>query len=232
MVGEGLHIGIILDGNRRFAKKEKMHLWIGHKYGADKVEELIGWCGELGVKELTLYSFSLENFNRPEKEKKELFRLFKESIKKFRNNKKIDEEGIRVRFIGRIEMFPKDIVEDMKDLMEETKENDKLVINFAMAYGGRQEIVDAVKKIAEKVKEGNLDVEGIDEDMITKNIYLADEPDMIIRSGGEKRVSNFLLWQSYYSEWYFTDKLWPEFTKQDLVNAIDDFKARERRFGR
>ncbi len=228
---KSMHIGIILDGNRRYAKKKGLMQWQGHKEGANKVAELMDWVKELGINEITLYSFSVENFNRSEKEKDVLFKLFKESIKKLNKDKRIDDD-IRINFIGRLRMFPKDIVDDMKKIMERTKNNKGYTINFAMAYGGRQEIVDAAKKIASKVKSGGISEEDINEDTITDNLYLSSEPDMIIRPGGEKRVSNFLLWQSYYSEWHFTDKLWPEFTKEDLINAIEDYNSRERRLGK
>ena len=231
-----MHIGVILDGNRRYAKKNNIHAWEGHKEGAKKIDELIEWCKEIKIKELTLYAFSIENFERPEKEKAVLFNLFRAKIKKLKKDKKIEEDKIGINFIGRLDMFPKDIYEGMQELMERTKNNNnnnnKFKINFAMAYGGRQEIVDAVKKISNSVKKGELKEEEIDEKVVGENIYLSDEPDLIIRPGGERRVSNFLIWQSYYSEWYFTDKLWPEFTKEDFVDAVKDFKNRERRFGR
>lgn len=232
MVGEGLHIGIILDGNRRFAKKSNIPMWKGHRYGARKIDELVDWSLELDIRELTLYSFSMENFRRVKKEKDVLFRIFRAYLKKLDRDERIEKQRIRINFIGRLEMFPKDIYEHMREIMERTMKNDNYTINFAMAYGGRAEIVDAAKKIADKVESGKIKIEEIDEELITSNLYLADEPDLIIRPGGEKRVSNFLIWQGYYSEWYFTDKLWPEFTKEDMIKAIDDYKVRERRFGK
>jgi tritrans,polycis-undecaprenyl-diphosphate synthase [geranylgeranyl-diphosphate specific] len=231
MVGEGMHIGIILDGNRRYAKKKNMNSWQGHKFGAEKVKELINWCKELNVRELTLYSFSVENFNRPKKEVQILMKLFEEYLKRLKEEM-LKKNQIRIRFIGRIDMFSDNLRLEMEKLMEKTKDHRKYTINFAMAYGGRQEIVDAVKKISKKVSRKELSIDEIDEKTVTENVYLADEPDLIIRPGGEKRVSNFLIWQSYYSEWYFTDKLWPEFGKQDLIEAINEFRQRERRFGR
>ena len=230
-VGGKLHIGIILDGNRRYAKKKKIMPWEGHKVGADKVFELLEWGKKLNVSELTLYTFSIENFNRPEKEKKFLFNLFKENMRKL-DRGKLKKDGTRVHFIGRLDMFPEGLYEEMHKLMNDTRDNKDYKINFAMAYGGRAEIVDAVKKISMRVKKGELDETDICEELITSNVYLPDEPDLIIRPGGEKRVSNFLIWQSYYSEWYFTDKLWPEFTKEDFSKAIEEYMIRERRFGR
>lgn len=232
MQKKGIHIGIILDGNRRYAEKRHMPRWQGHSYGAKKVEELIKWCRELNVRELTLYSFSIENFNRQKKETEVLFKLFRKNIAKLKNDKKLTKNNVRINFIGRIEMFPSDMAKEMREVMEKTKKNKKYIVNFAMAYSGRAEIVDAVKKIALDLKERKVEIKDIDEKTITKNLYLADEPDLIIRPGGEKRASNFLIWQGYYSEWYFTNKLWPEFTKKDLIDAISDFEKRERRFGR
>jgi tritrans,polycis-undecaprenyl-diphosphate synthase [geranylgeranyl-diphosphate specific] len=232
MENKGLHIGIILDGNRRYARKHGKRPWEGHVAGAEKVKEAIGWAKELGVRELTLYSFSIENFNRPENEKKEIFRIFKNNLDKLLKDKRLGKEDLRINFIGRLEMFPKEIHDKMKEIMEETKDKQGHIVNFAMAYGGRAEIVDAVRKIAERAADGGLMPGEIDEKTITDNLYLPDEPDMIIRPGGEHRVSNFLIWQSYYSEWYFTDKLWPEFTKKDFKEAIDEFRRRERRFGK
>jgi tritrans,polycis-undecaprenyl-diphosphate synthase [geranylgeranyl-diphosphate specific] len=229
---EKMHIAIILDGNRRYAKKLGKFPWQGHSEGAKKVKEVMDWCGELGIKELTLYTFSIENFERDEKEKKELMRLFRLSMKDLEKDKRIDERKIRIRFIGRLGMFPGEIQESMRAIMEKTKGNGNYTVNFAMAYGGRAEIVDAAKAICEKVKSGLMDIGDIDEDTVTENLYLSSEPDMIIRPGGEQRVSNFLIWQGNYSEWYYTEKLWPEFTKDDMIMAIEELKRRERRFGR
>lgn|SRR3989338_2492674 len=226
-----MHIAIILDGNRRFARKKGIPEWKGHEHGAKKVNEMIEWCNELGVKELTLYAFSMENFDRPKKEVKAIFKLFEENIKKLRKSEDFRKKDVKVRFIGRLDMFPKGIVNEMKWLMAETDGKNGLTVNFAMAYGGRQEIVDAVKKIAPNIREGKIKEKDIDEKLLNKNMYLISEPELVIRPGGERRISNFLIWQSYYSEWHFTEKLWPEFTKEDLIEAINDYKNRERRFG-
>jgi undecaprenyl diphosphate synthase len=219
------HIAIILDGNRRYARKKGIILEEGHRRGAKNVQKLIEWALELSVKELTLYTFSTENFKRPEKELKYLMDNFLVNIRKLKKDKRIIEKSVRVRFGGRLAMFSKEIQEEMKEVMNITKNNNKLIVNFAMAYGGRLEVVDAVKRIIEK------GLKKVDEEVIRKNLYLSDYPDLVIRPGGEKRVSNFLIWQSAYSEWYFTDKFWPEFTKKDLIEAIDDYKKRERRYG-
>ena len=227
-----LSIAIILDGNRRYAKKQSLKPWRGHKFGAEKVKDLLKWCQEVGIKELTLYSFSIDNFNRTEEEKKVLFSLFKGNIKKLKDDERLDKNGIKVRFIGRLQMFPEDIQKEMQEVMEKTKKNDNFKLNFAMAYGGRAEIVDATKKIIKKIKNKEINEEDIDENLINENLYLSSSPDILIRPGGEKRISDFLLFQIAYSEIFFIDKLWPEFTKKDLVDVIEEYKHRERRFGR
>jgi tritrans,polycis-undecaprenyl-diphosphate synthase [geranylgeranyl-diphosphate specific] len=226
------HIGIILDGNRRFSKRLMMKPWKGHEWGAKKVEKLLDWCKEIGIKELTLYTFSVENFNRPKEEFDYLMNLFRREFEKLKDDKRIDENRIRINVIGRIWMFPKDIQERMRYIMEKTKNYDNYIINFAMGYGGRAEVVDAAKKIAQQVKDGKLDIEQINEETFSRNLYMADEPDLIIRTGGDHRTSNFLNYQAAYSEWIFLEKTWPEFEKEDLVEAISDFSKRERRFGR
>lgn len=220
------HIALVLDGNRRFSRKHKLVLWKGHELGAKKVEELLDWCYELGVKELTLYSFSTENFNRNEREICFLMNLFKNQLKRLRDDKRLDKDKINVNFIGRLALFPKDIQDEMEDIMEKTKKYDKFTVNFAMGYGSRQEIVDAVNKLLKKgIKE-------VSEKEFENCLYLKDAPDLLIRPGGELRVSNFLLWQMAYTELYFTERLWPEFTKKDLIKAIESYKKRERRFGK
>lgn len=226
------HIAIILDGNRRFSKRLMIKPWKGHEWGAKKVEKLLEWCNELGIKELTLYSFSVQNFNRPKKEFDYLMNLFKTEFEKFKDDPRIHENKIRINVIGRIWMFPKDLQEKMHEIMEKTKHYNDHIINFAMAYGGREEVIDAVKKISEQIKKGELDIDQINEETFSRNLYIKDEPDLIIRTGGEKRTSNFLIWQSHYSEWIFLEKMWPEFEKQDLIQAIEDYSNRRRRFGR
>jgi tritrans,polycis-undecaprenyl-diphosphate synthase [geranylgeranyl-diphosphate specific] len=219
------HIAIILDGNRRYAKKLRIPKFKGHEKGFNKIKELLKWCIGLGIKEVTLYCFSTENFKRNKKEVDYLFDLFRKKIKNFKNDKAIHDNEVKVSFIGRTSMFPEDMQKDMKDVMEATKDYENYKLNLALAYGGRSEIVDAFKRIASK------GIREINEDVIKESLYLPDDVDILIRPGGEKRISNFLLWQSSYSELFFIDKLWPEFTKQDLVDIINEFKKRERRFG-
>lgn len=229
------HIGIIMDGNRRFSKKLMLEPWKGHEWGAKKVKQVIEWCKEFGIKEVTLYAFSIENFNRPKEEFDHLMNLFKREFDRLATPKqleKLNSEGIRINFIGRIEMFPKKVYESMKTLMKKTARNKRYIVNFAMAYGGRAEIVDAVKRIAHGIKKGKIDVNNIDEKLIEKNLYMRSEPDLIIRTSGEQRTSGFLIWQGSYAELFFCKKYWPEFEKADLAAAIADYNSRERRFGR
>jgi len=224
-----MHIGIILDGNRRFAKRLMKEPCKGHEYGVEKVEKLLDWCIELGVKQLTLYTLSVDNFNkRPEKELSYLLNLFKKEASNLLDDKKIHENKIRVRFIGRLHMFDKELQDMMYKLMDQTKQYGNLTVNFAMAYGGREEITDAVKKMIEQ----GVSADHVDMKTISKYLYMSDEPDLIIRTGGEKRSSDFLTFQGAYSELIFLDILWPEFTKEDLISCIEEFNERERRFGK
>ncbi len=206
--------------------------WKGHERGAEVVENLMDWAKELGIKELTLFSFSVDNFKRPKEEVENLLNLIQQKFEKFYNNERLNEEGVKIRFIGDRTKFPEKIQEIMHKLEEKTKNNTRYFVNFAMAYGGRTEIIDATKKIAQQVKEGKLSIGDIDEKTFAKNLYLNSDPDLIIRTGGEKRLSGFLLWQGEYAEFFFSDKLWPEFTKEDLIKIIKEFQRRERRFGK
>ena len=225
MIKNNLHVAIILDGNRRFARRIGQSPWKGHEEGAKRVEELLDWCKELNVKELTLYCFSIENFNRSREEVNFLMALFKKFFKRFENNKKIDENKVKIRFIGEKNLLEKKIQEIIKRLEKKTEKYNGFIINFALAYSGRQEILSAIKRLIKEKKE-------INEKNFQDSLWVSDEPDLIIRTGREKRTSNFLLWQSVYSEWLFLDKMWPEFTKQDLKEAIEEFKGRQRRFGK
>lgn len=225
------HIAIILDGNRRYARKIGLRPWKGHELGLRKLEELFEWCMELGIKELTLYCFSTENFKRAKHEVNFLFDLFWKEFSRINEGKGVFKDKVKVNVIGRIGMFSKKMRSAMLDSMKKTKNNSKLAVNFALAYGGRQEITDALKKIGLNIKKNKIKSNQINEDLISKNLYLKSEPDLVIRPGGEVRTSNFLTWQSVYSEWIFINKLWPEFTKKDLIKCIENFNKRERRFG-
>lgn len=222
---KGLHLGIVLDGNRRFAKRLMKQPWKGHEFGTEKARKIFDWAKELGIKEITFYAFSIENFNRPKKEFDYLMNLFKKEADRTKKDKKIHENKIKIKFIGARELLDKKLQQKMKELEELTKNYSDYVFNFAIAYGGRQEIIAAVKKLIANNEEVN-------EENFQKALWLQSEPDLIIRTGGEKRTSNFLPWQSTYSEWIFLDKMWPEFEKQDLIECIEEFNNRKRRFGK
>ena len=225
------HLGIIMDGNRRFAKRLMVKPWKGHEWGAKKLANVLKWCEEYDIKEITVYTFSIQNFERPKKEFDYLMENFNLNFDELKTDKRIYEKEIRVNIIGRISMFPKKIQEQMNEIMELTKNHDKYIINFAMAYGGKEEVIDAARKIAQKIKTGELDVEDINEEVFKNNLYLKSEPDLIIRTGGEKRSSNFLAFQSAYSEFIFLEKMWPEFEKEDFVYCLEEYNKRKRRFG-
>jgi len=221
-----MHIGIILDGNRRWAKRRGWKVWQGHSKGFDKLDNLLDWLIELDIFEMSLYCFSTQNFNRSEIEKKFLFDRFRLEAKKLLDDKRIYDNKIKIRFAGRLEMFPTDMQDLMKEVMSKTASHDKHIVNFAMAYGGREEITDAVKKLVVSGKE-------INQKNIQAEMWVPEDMDIMIRPGGEKRLSGFFLWQVSSGELFFLDKMWPEFEKEDLVKVIEEFKAiRERRFGK
>ncbi|MEK6907538.1 MAG: polyprenyl diphosphate synthase [Nanoarchaeota archaeon] len=225
-----LHIGFIIDGNRRFAKRLMLKPWKGHEWGAKKVEKLLNWCKELGVKELTLYAFSLENFDRPKNEFNYLMNLFKEEFTRLKDHP--DLKDVKIRFIGKTQMFPKDVQDVMQELVDKTKDHSKFTVNVAMAYSGRAEILDATKKIASLVQSGKINVRDINDKLFSENLYIQSEPDLIIRTS-ESRLSGFLLWQGAYAEIEFLpNKLWPEFSKKDLIRCIQEYSKRDRRFGK
>jgi len=217
------HVAIIMDGNRRYAKAHKMETLHGHHKGAEVVEKLTDWAEELGVKELTLYAFSMQNFKRPKKEFNYLMDVMEKFFKRALDRLK-KEPKVKFNFIGRLHLFPRKIQDLAKKLMLISKNNKKLKMNFALGYGGREEIVDAVKTMVKKKQKVSIKT-------IEKNLYLSSEPDIVIRTGGTIRTSNFLPWQTIYSEWFFLDKMWPEFTKIDLKRVLSQFSKRERRFG-
>ncbi|MBW3010674.1 di-trans,poly-cis-decaprenylcistransferase [Candidatus Woesearchaeota archaeon] len=226
------HIAIILDGNRRFAKKLMQQPWKGHEWGAGKVRKVCDWAREVGIKKLTLWGFSTDNFNRPKREFDYIIKVFDKEIEFLLNDPEIEKNKINIKFIGRIEMFPEFLQKKMKELTEKTKDNSNFQIYIALAYGGKPELIDACQKLAADVKLGKLNPEEINEDKFEEYLYMRDAPDLIIRTGGDKRTSGFLPWQGAYAEYLFMDKCWPEFEKEDLINALDEFTVRERRFGR
>jgi len=222
------HVGIILDGNRRFAKRLMLEPWKGHEYGAKKIEEVLEWCKELSIKEITLFVFSLENFNRPKEEFNYLMKVFNDGFERLGKDERLDKYKIRVNVLGKIELFPKDVQEKMKYIINKTKTYDDYILNFALGYSGRAEIVDATKKIIEN----KLKPEDITEGSFADYLYNKHDVDLIIRTSGEKRTSGFLLWQGSYAELVFVDKFWPEFTKEDFIDAIEEYSRRHRRFGK
>ena len=229
------HIGVIIDGNRRFAKRLMLKPWKGHEWGAEKFKKFTDWCFELGVEEITAYVFSIQNFGRPKEEFDYIMDVFRKECNILLQPEKqaeLKQKGICINFIGRQWMLPKDLQELQNKVMEATKENKPRRINFAMAYGGREEIIDAVQKIALEAKEGTIDPTKIDEKEIGRHLWLDSAPDVILRTGGEQRTSNFLPWQGIYSELVFIEKFWPEIEKEDVMACIEEYKNRERRFGK
>lgn len=229
------HIAIILDGNRRWASEQALNLFSGHEKGADKVEQLIDWCLQLGVKSITLYMFSTENFQRSKSEVEEIMRIAEERFQRILADERIHENKVRVKVIGRVNLLPEHLQQLIADVEKSTEGYDKHFLNFAFAYGGRAEIVDAAKKIAEKVGTGDLSPDEVDEQLFEKHLYTShmpnQDPDLIIRTSGEERLSGFLLWQSAYSELCFLDVYWPDFRFIDLLRAVRTFQNRKRRFG-
>ncbi|NHJ48461.1 MAG: di-trans,poly-cis-decaprenylcistransferase [Asgard group archaeon] len=228
------HIGVILDGNRRFARKKGLDVKEGHFFGAKKVEELLKWCLQIDIKIMTLYVFSTENFNRSNEEVSRIMELLVLKLQEINKNQMIMDNKVKVRIIGRREHLSPVIIDLINQIEGKTKDFDNHLLHIALSYGGRAEIVDAVKKIAHKVKQNEMDVNEINEKIIEKNLYTEGipDPDLIIRTSGEERLSGFLLWQGAYSELYFTDIYWPAFRKIDLWRAIRIYQQRERRHGK
>lgn len=229
------HVAIIMDGNRRYSKIQgNMDPIEGHKKGVDTLENVIEWCIDLGINIVTVYAFSTENFNRDKKEVEGLMDLFVQSFLNISTNKKIHKNKIRLNAVGKLELFPKKVRDAIDTAEESTKDYNERMINIAMGYDGRVEIVDAFKKIAREVQKGNIEPDEINEKMINDNLYTAglEDPNLVIRTSGEERLSGFLLWQSSYSELYFTDSLWPQLRKVDFLRAIRSYTQRQRRFGR
>ena len=229
------HIAIILDGNRRWASENEINPWLGHKRGAETVEQLLDWCEKLGVKFVTLYTFSTENFRRSPEEVEEIMRIAGEEFRKLLTDERIHRNKVHVKVIGRVNLLPESLQELISNVEKATANYDKQFLNFAFAYGGRAEIVDATKTIAEKVKNGELNLDEVDESTFEKYLYTShmpkQDPDLIVRTSGEERLSGFLLWQSAYSELCFLDVYWPDFRLIDLLRAIRTFQKRKRRYG-
>lgn len=230
------HVALILDGNRRWARRQLSVHKTGHWSGANIVEKLLDWCEEFDIKIITLYALSAENLSRNDEELEYLYELILARLEKLYNDPKIHRNKMRVKGIGRIELLPDSIKEILRKLDESTKDYDRHFLNIALAYGGQNELVDAVKKIGSKIKRGSLQVEDINKKEIESNLYTShlpqSSPDMILRTSGEKRLSGFLMWQSAYSELIFIDIFWPEFRKIDLMRAIRTFQKRKRKMGK
>lgn len=228
------HVAIIMDGNRRFSRIQgDMNPIEGHKKGVSTLEKVLDWCVDLGIEIVTIYAFSIENFNRPPEEVKGLMQLFKHNFETIAQNKRIHRNEVKLKAVGKLELLPEDVREAIKSAEESTSKYNKRQVNIAIGYDGRLEIVDAMKKLAYQVREGKIDPEEIDERMVNENLYTAGlaDPNLIIRTSGEERLSGFLLWQSSYSELYFCDSLWPQLRKVDFLRALRDYQQRERRFG-
>ena len=222
------HVAIIMDGNRRWAKKRMLPSLHGHKRGEEAIEPIIDAAIEMGISFLTFWAFSTENWKRSKEEVNFLLRLYRKNL-----DKKIDrfhKKNVKINVIGNLALFPADIQKKTKEWMEKTKENTKITVNFALSYGGRDEIIRAIKKLAQSPKQvNNITIEQFNNFLDTAG---QPDPDLLIRTGGEKRLSGFLLWQLEYAELYFTDILWPDFTPEKFQEAVDDFHNRQRRFGK
>ncbi|MBZ9652606.1 isoprenyl transferase [Psychroflexus montanilacus] len=226
------HIAIIMDGNGRWAKNQGLMRVRGHEKGTKAVRETVEGCAELGVENLTLYAFSTENWKRPKLEVQTLMKLLVSSLKE--EIKTLQDNKIKLQAIGCIANLPPKARKELKEVIDKTAHNDHMTLTLALSYGSREELIHVVKEISEKVKNNIIDSETIDESTINKHLYTQNLPDvdMMIRTSGEQRISNFLLWQMAYAELYFTDVLWPDFRKENLFEAIYEYQKRERRFGK
>ena len=227
------HIAIIMDGNRRFASELSMRPLSGHLKGKNKLEEVLEWCIEIGIRMLTVYAFSTENFRRSKDEVNSLMAIFADSFKKAGDDERVHKHKIRIRAIGQRDMLPSHVRDAIAYAEERTKTYSDYHLNIAIAYGGREEILRAIKSIASDVLSGKVKVEDINEKLFANYLYTADlpDPDLVLRTSGEERISNFLLWQLAYSELYFADVYWPGFRKIDFLRAIRSYQLRQRRFG-
>ncbi len=227
-----IHIAIIMDGNGRWAKKKGNRRIFGHKNGVKAVKETVEAAGEIGLKYLTLYAFSTENWNRPKVEVDALMSLFISAVKN--ETKNLIKNNVRMKAIGNLETLPNSVLENLNEIIDKTKDNTGLTLILALSYSSRQEITNAVTNISKKITSGEILIENINEELISDHLYTKEfpDPELLIRTSGEYRISNFLLWQIAYAELYFTDTLWPDFSKEDFFNAVYNFQQRERRFGK
>lgn len=226
------HLAIIMDGNGRWAKQKGFLRAIGHENGTKSVRTTVESCAKLGIENLTLYAFSTENWNRPKLEVDTLMKLLISSLKN--ELKTLQQNNIRFNSIGNLDMMPKTAQKELLEVISKTKDNTGMVLTLALSYGSREELVAVVKEISEKVKNNIISIDAIDESIINQHLYTQNLPDvdLLIRTSGEHRISNFLLWQIAYAELYFTDVLWPDFKEEDLYEAIISYQKRERRFGK
>jgi tritrans,polycis-undecaprenyl-diphosphate synthase [geranylgeranyl-diphosphate specific] len=229
------HVGIILDGNRRWGFEKHGDRLNGHFYGARTGENFLEWCLDLGIKTVTLYVFSTENFQRPKKEVNTILKIIENEARKLITDERIHQHKVHVKAIGRLELLPDSLRGVFAEVEKVTADYNQHYLNIAVAYGGRAEIVDAAKRIIDDVKSGSLDEDLVDEDMFRKYLYTSHlpnpYPELIIRTSGEERLSGFLLWQAAYSEFVFSDVYWPEFRRIDLLRAVRTYQRRRRRFG-
>ena len=227
-----IHLAIIMDGNGRWAKQQGLLRAFGHEKGTKSVRTTVESCAKLGIRNLTLYAFSTENWNRPKLEVDTLMSLLVNSLKK--ELETLQKNNIRLNSIGNINLLPEKAKKELLSVIEKTKTNNQMVLTLALSYGSREELINAVKTISDKVKNNIISIDTIDESIINQHLYTHDLPDvdLVIRTSGEHRISNFLLWQIAYAEFYFTDVLWPDFKEDDLYKAIISYQKRERRFGK
>ncbi len=226
------HISIIMDGNGRWAKKKGLLRALGHEEGTKAVRDVVEGCAEIGIENLTLYAFSTENWNRPKLEVDILMRLLVTSLRK--EIKTLTQNNIRLNAIGNLENLPKKAQKELNEVIDKTKNNKRMTLTLALSYGSREELIHAVKDISQKVNNDEISLEAIDESIINQHLYTRNLPDvdLLIRTSGEQRISNFLLWQIAYAELYFTNVLWPDFRREHLYEAIFNYQTRERRFGK
>ena len=226
-----VHVAIIMDGNGRWAQARGLPRTAGHKRGAEAVKRVVRAAGEMGIRYLTLFGFSAENWQRPESEVRDLMALLRFYLTN--DVRELEEGGVRLKVIGDLSRLPNDTVEMISDAEERTKRNDKLILTIAISYGSRQELVDAARQLAVRVQEGALSPDDIDEQLFADQLYTHEipDPDLLIRTSGEQRISNFLLWQSAYTELVFTETRWPDFGAAELDDAVAEFRRRERRYG-
>ena len=226
------HLAIIMDGNGRWAKQQGKLRAFGHENGTKSVRTTVEACAKLGIEYLTLYAFSTENWNRPKLEVEILMKLLIISLKK--ELKTLQENNIKLHAIGNLNSLPTSVKKELLEVIDKTKNNSKMTLSLALSYGSRDEIINAVKNISEKVKNNIISIDTIDESIINQHLYTQNIPDvdLVIRTSGEHRISNFLLWQIAYAEFYFTEVLWPDFKEEELIKAIISYQNRERRFGK